>query len=119
MLKDREKLLSELTKKMETLTYLNIRNVNKRMNQVNNKNIDLIKQNEEKTLQLKEVKVPNEQLLKDLDKGFGKRSKIKKKASCFKRKCEKSSDSENDSVQSIIKDLNQQIRALENEKYVK
>ena len=62
--KDRENLSSELTNKMETLSHLNTRNVNKRINQAKNKNIDLTKENEKKTLQLEEVKVLNEQLVK-------------------------------------------------------
>ena len=56
--------------------------------------------------------------MKDLDKPLVEGVKYRKKASYFKRKYEKSNDSENDSVQSIIKDLNQQIRALENEKFM-
>ena len=62
--KDREKLSSELTNKMETLSCLNTRNVNKRINHIKNKNINLTKENEKKTLQLEEVKVLNEQLMK-------------------------------------------------------
>ena len=62
--KDRENLSSELTNKMETLSHLNTRNVNKRISQAKNKNIDLTKENEKKTLQLEEVKVLNEQLVK-------------------------------------------------------
>ena len=114
--KDREKLSSELTKKMESLSHLNTRNVNKRISRIKNKNIDLTKENKEKALQLEEFKVLNEQLVKNLDKALAEGVKYRKKASYFKRKYEKSNDSENDSVQSIIKDLNQQIRALENEK---
>ena len=68
--KDREKLSSELTKKMETLSRLHNRNVNKRIRCVKNKNIDLAKENEEKTfeknLQIEELKDLNEQLMKDL-----------------------------------------------------
>ena len=114
--KDREKLSSELTKKMESLSHLNTRNVNKRISRIKNKNIDLTKENEEKALQLEEFKVLNEQLVKDLDKALAEGVKYRKKASYFKRKYEKSNDSENDSVQLIIKDFNQQIHALENEK---
>ena len=114
--KDREKLSSELTKKMESLSRLNTRNVNKRISSIKNKNIGLTKENEEKTLQLEEFKVVNDQLVKDLDKALAEGIKYRKKASYYKRKYEKSNDSENDSVQSIIKDLNQQIQALENEK---
>ena len=114
--KDREKLSSELTKKMESLSRLNTRNVNKRISRIKNKNFDLTKENEEKTLQLEEFKVVNDQLVKDLDKALAEGIKYRKKASYYKRKYEKSNDSENDSVQSIIKDLNQQIQALENEK---
>ena len=113
---DREKLSSELTKKMESLSRLNTRNVNKRISRIKNKNIDLTKENEEKTLQLEEFKVVNDQLVKDLDKALAEGIKYRKKASYYKGKYEKSNDSENDSVQSIIKDLNQQIQALENEK---
>ena len=40
---------------METLSRLNTRNVNKRISGIKNKNIDLTKENEEKTLQLEEV----------------------------------------------------------------
>ena len=68
--KDREKLSSELTKKMESLSRLNTRNVNKRISRIKNKNIDLTKENEEKTLQLEEFKVVNDQLVKDLDKAL-------------------------------------------------
>ena len=67
--KDREKLSSELTKKMESLSRLNTRNVNKRISRIKN-NIDLTKENEEKTLQLEEFKVANDQLVKDLDKAL-------------------------------------------------
>ena len=53
--KDREKLLSELelTNRMETLSRLNTRNVNKRISRAKNKNIDLTKENEEKLCNLK------------------------------------------------------------------
>ena len=61
--KDRRNLSSELTNKMETMSCLNTRNINKRIGRVKNKNIDLTKENEEKTLQLEEVKVFNEQLV--------------------------------------------------------
>ena len=61
--KDRKKVSSELTNKTETLSCLNTRNVNQRISSVKNKNIDLTKENEEKTLQLEEVKVFNEQLV--------------------------------------------------------
>ena len=61
--KDRKKLPSELTNKIETLSHLNTRNVNQRISSIKNKNIDLTKENEEKTLQLEEVKVFNEQLV--------------------------------------------------------
>ena len=54
--------------------------------------------------------------MKDLDKPLVEGVKYRKKASYFKRKYEKSNGSENDSVQSIIKGLNQKIQALENEK---
>ena len=101
---------------MESLSHLNTRNVNKRISRIKNKNIDLTKENEEKALQLAEFKVLNEQLVKDLDKALAEAVKYRKKASYFKRKYEKSNDSENDSVQLIIKDFNQQIHALENEK---
>ena len=67
-------------------------------------------------MQLEKFKVVNDQLVKDLDKALAEGIKYRKKASYYKRKYEKSNDSENDSVQSIIKDLNQQIQALENEK---
>ena len=77
--KDREKLSSELTNKMETLSRLNTRNVNKRISRVKNKNIDLTKENEEKTLQLEEVKVLNEQLVKDLDKALAEGVKYRKR----------------------------------------
>ena len=40
---------------METLSRLITRNVNKRISGIKNKNIDLTKENEEKTLQLEEV----------------------------------------------------------------
>ena len=61
--KDWEKCSSELTNKMETLSHLNTKNVNKRVSNIKNKNIDLTKKNE-KNLQLEEVKVLNEQLVK-------------------------------------------------------
>ena len=61
--KDWEKCSSELTNKMETLSHLNTKNVNKRISNRKNKNIDLTKKNEKK-LQLEEVKVLNEQLVK-------------------------------------------------------
>ena len=54
---------------METLSHFNTRHVNKRANQVKNKNINLIKENE-KTMQLEKVKVLNEQLAKKLDKAL-------------------------------------------------
>ena len=60
--KDREKLSSELTNKIETLSRLDNRNVNKRISRVKNKNI--AKENEEKNLQLEEKKVLKEQLVK-------------------------------------------------------
>ena len=69
MQKERGNLSSELTKKMETLSHFNTRHVNKRANQVKNKNINLIKENE-KTMQLEKVKVLNEQLAKKLDKAL-------------------------------------------------
>ena len=84
--KDREKLSSELTKKMESLNCLNRRNVKKRISHMKNKNIDLTKENEEKALQLAEFKVLNEQLVKDLDKALVEAVKYRKKASYFKRK---------------------------------
>ena len=62
---------------METMSHLDTRNKNKRINLVKNKNIDLNKENEEKTLQLEKVKVLNEHLLKDLVKA-GRRGKILK-----------------------------------------
>ena len=77
--KDREKLSSEPTNKMEILSRLNTRNVNKRISHVKNKNIDLTKENEEKTLQLEEVKVLNEQLVKDLDKALAEGVKYRKR----------------------------------------
>ena len=67
---------------METLSHLNTRNENKRINLVKNKNIDLTKENEEKTLQLEKVKVLNEHLVKDLVKA-GRRGKIQKKEKPF------------------------------------
>ena len=70
MQKEREKLSS--TKKMETLSCLKTRCINKRINQAKNENIDLTKENEEKTLQLEEVKVLSEKLVKDLDKDLRK-----------------------------------------------
>ena len=42
--KDREKYSSELTKKMETLSRLSTRIVNKRINHIKSKNIDLTKE---------------------------------------------------------------------------
>ena len=59
MQKDSKKLSSELT-----------RNVNKRFSRIKNKNIDLTKENEEKTWQLEGVKILNEELVKDLDKAL-------------------------------------------------
>ena len=81
--KDREKLSSELTKKMESLSHLNTRNVNKRISRIKNKNIDLTKENEEKALQLEEFKVLNEQLVKDLDKALAEGVKYRKKGIIF------------------------------------
>ena len=57
---------------METLSCLKTRCINKRINQAKNENIDLTKENEEKTLQLEEVKVLSEKLVKDLDKDLRK-----------------------------------------------
>ena len=57
--KDSKKLSSEVT-----------RNVNKRFSRIKNKNIDLTKENEEKTWQLEGVKILNEELVKDLDKAL-------------------------------------------------
>ena len=59
MQKDSKKLSSEVT-----------RNVNKRFSRIKNKNIDLTKENEEKTWQLQGVKILNEELVKDLDKAL-------------------------------------------------
>ena len=59
MQKDSKKLSSEVT-----------RNVNKRFSRIKNKNIDLTKENEEKTWQLEGVKILNEELVKDLDKAL-------------------------------------------------
>ena len=101
---------------MESVSCLNTKNIKKRISHMKNKNIVLTKENEEKALQLAEFKVVNEQLVKDLDKPLVEGVKYRKKASYFKRKYEKSNGSENDSVQSIIKGLNQKIQALENEK---
>ena len=79
MQKDREKLSSELTKKMESLNCLSTRNVKKRVSHMKNKNIDLTRENEEKALQLTEFKVLNEQLVKNLDKALAERVKYRKK----------------------------------------
>ena len=81
---DREKLSSELTKKMESLSRLNTRNVNKRISRIKNKNTDLTKENEEKPLQLEEFKVVNDQLVKDLDKALAEGIKYRKKALYYK-----------------------------------
>ena len=77
--KDREKLSSELTKKMETLSRLNTGNANKRISRIKNKNIDLTKENEGKTLQLEEFKVVNDQLVSDLDKALAEEIKYRKR----------------------------------------
>ena len=74
----------------------------KQKNQLSkNKNIDLIKENEETTLQLEEVKVLNKHLVKDLNKMLVEGVNIEKKASRLKRKYGKSSDSANDSVRQL------------------
>ena len=77
--KVRKKLSSELTNNMERLSRLNTRKVNKRISRVNNKSIDLTKENKEKTLQLEGVKVLNEQLVKDLDKALAEGVKYRKR----------------------------------------
>ena len=52
-------------------------------------------------MKLEGVKVLIEQSVKDLDKALTERVKYSKKALCLKRKHEKSSDSENDSVSQL------------------
>ena len=61
------------------MSNLNTRNVSRRISHVKNKNIDLTRENEEKTLQLEEVKVLNEQLVKDLDKALAEGVKYRKR----------------------------------------
>ena len=64
---------------MESLSILNTRNGNKRISCIENESIDLTKENEEKTSQLELVKVLNEQLVKDLDKGLAEKVKCRKR----------------------------------------
>ena len=74
MQKDSKKLSSELT-----------RNVNKRFSRIKNKNIDLTKENEEKTWQLEGVKILNEELVKDLDKALAEGVKCREMSSQLSR----------------------------------
>ena len=77
--KEREKYSSELTKIMKTQSHLSTRNVNRRINCVKNKNIDLTKETEEKRLQIEEAKVLNEQIVKDFDKVLAEGVKYRKR----------------------------------------
>ena len=79
MQKEREKYSSELTKIMKTQSHLSTRNVNRRINCVKNKNIDLTKETEEKRLQIEEAKVLNEQIVKDFDKVLAEGVKYRKR----------------------------------------
>ena len=71
------------------MSCLNSTNKNRRINCLKYKNIDLTKENKEKTLQLEEVKVLNEQLVNDLDKALTQGVKCRKKASKKKKKKKK------------------------------
>ena len=59
--------------------------MNKRFSRIKNKNINLNKENEEKALQLKGVKILNEQLVKDLDKALAEGVKCREMSSQLSR----------------------------------
>ena len=59
--------------------------MNKRFSRIKNKNINLNKENEEKALQLRGVKILNEQLVKDLDKALAEGVKCRDMSSQLSR----------------------------------
>ena len=59
--------------------------MNKRFSRIKNKNINLNKENEEKALQLRGVKILNEQLVKDLDKALAEGVKCREMSSQLSR----------------------------------